>query len=61
MKCFWEEIEDYPGNHYYVTSCGQGHPFVNGNINDNQYIYCPYCGKLIKEVQNEENNDIGGF
>ncbi len=47
-SCKWtyQDIEDY-----YDTQCEEGYAFVEGNVKDNKFKYCPYCGKLIKEAK----------
>ena len=34
----------------YFTECGQAHIFVDGNPEENNHVFCPYCGKKIKIV-----------
>lgn len=34
----------------YFTECGQAHIFVDGNPEENNHVFCPYCGKKIKVV-----------
>jgi len=44
--CTWT----YEGVHdYHQTSCGNAHCFMDGDIELNNYKYCPFCGKKIKE------------
>jgi hypothetical protein len=52
MTCKWTYNENY---YYYGTECGEAHMFNEGNVEDNNYKYCPYCGRLI-----EEEKDIDG-
>jgi len=35
-------------NGIYFTDCDNAWEFMNGNIQNNKVIFCPYCGKLIK-------------
>ena len=46
--CEWKQHEREID--VYFTECGQAHIFVNGNPEENNYEYCPYCGKKIKIV-----------
>lgn len=46
--CEWE-VWDEEANCYH-TSCENAHFFVEGNPKDNNHVYCPYCGRKIKEV-----------
>jgi DNA-directed RNA polymerase subunit RPC12/RpoP len=39
------------------TSCGNAHCFITDGIKENEYLYCPYCGGLIKEVTDAEKQD----
>jgi hypothetical protein len=36
---------------YHKTECGQAHLFNEGGPKDNEYLYCPYCGGVIEEVE----------
>ena len=45
-KCEWT----YDPDGYYETACGGAQVFEIGDIDDNLYKYCPYCGKEIIEV-----------
>lgn len=47
-KCRWT----YNGDEfsYHDTSCGNAHEFIEGNVQENKYVFCPYCGRQIKEV-----------
>ena len=47
--CKWNLAEkDKP---YYETACGSTHQFNEGNIVDNDFEYCPYCGRRILEYE----------
>ena len=35
----------------YDTSCGNPHILIEGTPKENNYEYCPYCGKKIKAVE----------
>lgn len=43
--CKWCE-ED--GGEYYNTSCDNAFIFNDGDPLDNNFKFCPFCGKLIK-------------
>lgn len=47
--CKWNFVEDSEGSGHYETGCGNGFFFVEGNTVDNDFHYCPYCGKVIRE------------
>jgi hypothetical protein len=42
--CSW--TQDCNGN--YETSCGEMHCFIEGNPEENNHRFCPYCGKRLK-------------
>lgn len=35
----------------YDTSCRNPHILIEGTPKENNYEYCPYCGKKIKVVE----------
>lgn len=47
--CEWK-LEDEEAN-VYDTSCRNPHILINGTPEENNYEYCPYCGKKIKVVE----------
>lgn len=47
-KCLQKLVDEEEGT--YETSCGEMTIFTVGNVDENNYKFCPYCGKLIKEV-----------
>ena len=49
-ECKWitEEGEDY-----YDTECGNAWMFSAGDIVNNGVVYCPYCGKRVKDKSDE--------
>lgn len=50
--CDWNYVDAWYAE-YWKTSCGNEHQFVDGGPKENSYIFCPYCGKRIKENSNE--------
>lgn len=44
--CEWKQHEREI--YVYFTQCGQAHIFVDGNPEENNHVFCPYCGKKIK-------------
>ena len=42
-SCTW--TQDADGIWY--TSCGQAHEFTTGTPEENDHLYCPYCGKVL--------------
>ena len=50
--CKWTPWnEDIYGTGTHDTECGEAHSFIEGDILDNNYQYCPYCGKPIELVE----------
>jgi len=49
VKCVWKE--DDPDNGSWVTSCEERHYFSEDGVKENNYKYCPYCGKVIDPVK----------
>lgn len=50
--CTWEYDDNYE---YYNTDCAHTFYFVDeSGIGENQFKFCPYCGKKIVEVQDAE-------
>lgn len=45
--CIWTFVEECEGDGYYETNCGNSFYFAEGNIVDNDFHYCPYCGGSI--------------
>ena len=39
----------------YDTSCGNPHILIEGTPKENNYEYCPYCGKKIKAGEDNAN------
>lgn len=48
MSCEWKYKDDGYDD-YYETACDNLHCFLEGNVKNNQYKYCPYCGRKIIE------------
>jgi RNA polymerase-binding transcription factor DksA len=47
--CEWvldDHLDEY--NYTYDTACNQLYQFEVGSIKENDFKYCPYCGKEIK-------------
>ena len=51
--CEWINEDSFEFEGMYETSCGEAKYFSNGNIENNNYKFCPFCGKEIKEYKNE--------
>jgi len=51
-KCKWT-LDDYHGR--WVSGCSgdDGFCFNEGGPADNRFVYCPFCGKPIEEIEFE--------
>ena len=47
--CEWRICDEE--TNVYDTSCRNPHILIEGTPNENNYEYCPYCGKKIKVVE----------
>ncbi|PKY09811.1 hypothetical protein B1757_13060 [Acidithiobacillus marinus] len=43
--CSWQYDEDG----FYATGCGRGFTLNEGDLQENEFQFCPYCGKKIKD------------
>ncbi len=48
--CPWSLDDD--GN--WETTCGNYHTFLEGTLLENKYMFCPYCGGRLVEVEERE-------
>jgi hypothetical protein len=50
--CKWERVSKLTRVSWtnYFTECGQIQSFCGGDIEENDYVYCPYCGRRILEI-----------
>ena len=46
--CEWKYNDT---EYYWESSCDHLHIFMADGPKENEYIFCPYCGKKIKEVK----------
>jgi DNA-directed RNA polymerase subunit RPC12/RpoP len=51
--CTWKFYED-EWSSYYETNCGRAYVFDFGTLTENNYKFCPYCGKRIVEEGQKE-------
>jgi hypothetical protein len=49
--CEWE-FDNEEG--FYDTGCGEGFNFECEGILENNFSFCPYCGRRIKEIKENE-------
>ena len=47
---FCEWVRDNSEYDVYDTKCEKTHMFIDGSPSENEYEFCPYCGKKIKAV-----------
>ena len=50
--CEWRLCDEEAN--VYDTSCRNPHILIDGAPEENNYKYCPYCGKKIKVVDNDK-------
>lgn len=53
-KCVWTYYEN-EFVYYWDASCGDSFTFETGTPQENNFTYCPFCGKKIKTVEPEED------
>ena len=49
-KCSWTIDTDFDSE-IYETGCGQAFTFNDGGPAENNFNFCPYCGKPIETQQ----------
>lgn len=49
-KCNWEIDDDG----IYETGCANAFFCDSGTIVENDFVFCPYCGKPIKEIEEKQ-------
>ena len=54
-NCIW--IFDENVEYVYDTSCNEKFSFVEGGIKESCYVYCPFCGRVIKEAKDEDEDE----
>lgn len=45
IPCTWQYDEFHEK---WDTSCENSHVFIAGNVKENSYEFCPYCGRRIQ-------------
>jgi DNA-directed RNA polymerase subunit RPC12/RpoP len=48
-ECTWINNDDDPC--YYETSCGEAFNFFTGEVKENGFKFCPYCGSKIDTIK----------
>ena len=48
--CEWRYNDS---EYYFESSCEHLHIFMSDGPKENEYKFCPYCGKKIKEMESE--------
>lgn len=55
--CTWTLHEPFYGEEAWGTSCGAEWMLTEGGLKDNGVVFCHKCGKLVKEVRPDKEND----
>ena len=56
MICIWQEEEDLHST-FWQADCGHAFQFSEGGTPaDNEFAFCPYCGKVLNGKQIDLNN-----
>jgi hypothetical protein len=53
--CEWLSTEDFDGDPFYETNCGESFCFIEGDVKYNGIKYCPYCGRPIRVIEEEKD------
>ena len=53
MECVW--VED--GDHQFESGCGRAYWFEDGGPIDHGYNYCPFCGNMLNEILEDDNEN----
>ena len=60
-SCKWTNtIGGLLEDEYYETECGNDFIFADGAFEENNFEYCPYCGKKIKKYKIIKGNKNKG-
>ena len=51
--CKWKQDGLKINHDYWETDCNNLHQFNNGGPTQNHFEFCPYCGKSIEKVEDE--------
>ena len=60
MVCEWTEIEEFNGMIFWESDCCQSFQFTEGGTpTENDFAFCPFCGKslIVKELERELADD----
>ena len=49
-KCVWEYDES---DDIYISECGEAFQTYDGNLEENNITFCPFCGKEIILAKND--------
>jgi hypothetical protein len=48
--CYWKETVEPWGERVWQAACGRVHVFITGTPTDNEMLFCPYCGRPLREI-----------
>lgn len=51
-ECEWTYTDPFDYD-YWETGCGEAFCFDDNELKENNYFYCPNCGKKIKEIMKD--------
>jgi len=53
ISCLWGQDDDG----VWETSCGHAFEFNDGDPADNAFLFCPFCGRQIKTLVYEDEQE----
>ena len=54
VACHWKQNEEYG---HWETECKSIFEFIEGDIDDNTFKFCPYCGGRIAELRSRGSGE----
>ena len=56
-KCTWDGFTK-SGSGYYATTCGDCWVSDEGTREENNFVFCPFCGRVIVEVKENKTDKL---